>query len=97
MATATLLFSEKKVYADGSILQMKLWAVPAPVRGSSHLLKYSLFYGRNGLRIVAYDNEAGKGDHIHRGSIEAPYRFTSPEQLVSDFLDEVRALRGGLI
>jgi len=28
-------------------------------------LKYSLFYGRAGSRIVGYDNERDKGDHRH--------------------------------
>jgi hypothetical protein len=45
------------------ILEMVLWEVPGPVRGSEHGLKYSLFYGTGKARLIGYDNEAGKGDH----------------------------------
>ena len=41
---------------------MVLWRVPALVPSSTHGLKYSLFYGRPGVREVGYDNERGKGD-----------------------------------
>ena len=97
MAKATLLFSEKRVYEDGAIFQAKLWMLPGAKRvpGSTHTLKYSLYYGRPGQRLVAYDNESGKGDHIHRGEVETPYQFVSVEQLMADFLAEIRVLRGG--
>lgn len=97
MADAALIFESKRVYDDGAILQMRLWRLPdaARVRGSLHPFKYSLFYGAPGTRLVAYDNEAGKGDHVHRGEVESRYAFTSPERLVADFLAEVAALRGG--
>lgn len=99
MAKATLIHSSKRVYADGAILQMKAWRLPAAaaVRGSAHPFKYSLYYGKAGVRLVAYDNEAGKGDHVHHGSVETPYAFTTFQQLVADFLAEVAALRGGQI
>jgi hypothetical protein len=83
----------KRLYDDGAIVEMKLWLVPAPVRGSKHSFKYRLFYGREGVRLVGYDNEAGKGDHRHYGGQEEIYRFTTPEQLMADFLKDVRALR----
>jgi hypothetical protein len=75
---------------DGAILEMKIWAVPKPVQGSDHRLKYSLSYGRPGQRLVAYDNERGKGDHRHRGDTGEPYIFTTPEALVEDFLADVK-------
>ena len=37
------------------------------------------------LCVLRFDNEAGKGDHFHRGEAEAPYLFTSLEQLLADF------------
>lgn len=76
---------------------MRLWRVPAPVEGSSHDLKYSLFYGNGSGRVIAYDNERGKGDHKHTGSVETPYLFTSIDNLMSDFLNDVSSLRGGSI
>ena len=57
-------------------------------------LKYSLFYGRDGVRIVGYDNERGKGDHKHLGVMETRYRLVSVEKLVADFLADVEAGEG---
>jgi hypothetical protein len=60
---------------------------------SEHDLKYSLFYGRPGVREVGYDNERGKGDHRHVKGIESPYVFTTVEQLMVDFWSDVHAVR----
>ena len=90
---ATLLFEDKTTFLDGSILQMHIWRLPAADVERPHGLKYSLFYGRPGERIVAYDNERGKGDHRHYRDIEEPYVFVSPEQLMDDFLADVRKER----
>jgi len=46
-----------------------------PVLPSMHRLKYSLFYGRPGVREVGYDNERGKGDHRHFRGVETDYVF----------------------
>jgi hypothetical protein len=93
MAVATLLLHRKRRFDDGAISEIKLWLLPKPVRGSRHLFKYSLFYGRHGERLIGYDNEAGKGDHRHYGDRETPYRFTTPERLIADFLADLRAMR----
>ncbi|MDO8793712.1 MAG: DUF6516 family protein [Vicinamibacterales bacterium] len=76
---AVLLFDQRIDYDDGAIVEMVIWRVPSPVPPSAHQLKYSLFYGRPGVREVGYDNERGKGD---------------VEQLMVDFWSDVRALRG---
>jgi hypothetical protein len=73
---------------------MVLWRVPLPVPPSEHGLKYSLFYGRPGVREVGYDNERGKGDHRHFQGIETPYDFRSVEQLMADFWFDVHGSRG---
>lgn len=72
---------------------MKLWLVPRPVRGSRHLFRYSLSYGRDGQRLIGYDNEPGKGDHRHYGNHQEPYKFTGPEHLIADFLADLHAAR----
>jgi hypothetical protein len=54
-------------------------------------LKYSLFFGRPGERIVGYDNESGKGDHRHHRGHEEAYRFTTFEALLADFWRDVKA------
>ncbi len=91
---AVLAYHDKQVLPDGTIVEMKIWEVPKPVPGSAHKLKYSLFYGREGERLVCYDNERGKGDHRHVGSKDEPYAFTSVEMLIEDFKAAVRRLRG---
>ena len=91
---ATLLFYERRIEADGAILEMKIWRVPEAVPPSMHELKYSLFYGRPGVREVGYDNERGKGDHRHLQGVETAYAFSTVEKLMADFWSDVRALRG---
>jgi hypothetical protein len=73
---------------------MKIWRIPNPVPGSTHRLKYSLFYGHPGMREVGYDNERGKGDHRHIRDVETQYHFTSVEQLMADFWADVKQVRG---
>ncbi|MGE0752244.1 MAG: DUF6516 family protein [Variibacter sp.] len=86
---ADLIVDLKRVLDDGSIVQIRIWRLPGRSAERPHGLKYSLFYGRAGHRIVGYDNEAGKGDHRHYGSREASYRFVSLEQLIEDFWSDV--------
>jgi hypothetical protein len=93
---ATRIFYDRMEYSDGAILEMTIWKVPDPVQGSAHRLKYRLFYGFPGQRLVCYDNERGKGDHRHLEGREEPYAFTTVETLVQDFLADVKALRGEL-
>jgi Family of unknown function (DUF6516) len=92
---AALLFHQRIDYDDGAIVEMVIWRVPEPLQPSTHGLKYSLFYGRPGVREVAYDNERGKGDHRHFRGLETPYVFSNVEQLMVDFWSDVWALRGG--
>jgi len=91
---ATLAFHDKQVLPDGAIVEMKIWKTAAPLRGSAHTLKYSLYYGKDNERLVSYDNERGKGDHRHIEGRQERYVFTSVEQLIADFLAEVRGMRG---
>jgi hypothetical protein len=57
---AELLFRQRIDYDDGAIVDMVIWRVPIPVHPTTHGLKYSLFYGRPGIREVGYDNERGR-------------------------------------
>ena len=91
---ATLAFYDKQVLADGAIVEMVIWRLAQSLPGSSHRLKYRLFYGFPGKRLVGYDNESGKGDHRHRQVEEEDYDFSTAEKLVADFLTDVRLLRG---
>jgi hypothetical protein len=91
---AVLEFHDKQVLPGGAIVEMKIWRVPRPVEGSSHSLKYSLYSGLAGEKLVGYDNERGKGDHRHISGREFDYRFSTVERLTADFLAGVRRLRG---
>jgi hypothetical protein len=91
---AELLFHQRIYYDDGAMVEMVLWRIPASVPPSTHRLKYSLYYGRPGVREVGYDNERGKGDHRHFRGAEAAYAFTTVEQLMADFWSDVQLLRG---
>lgn len=91
---AERVIRERIVSGDGAILEMKVWRVPVQVPGSRHMLKYSLFYGRPGERLIGYDNERGKGDHRHYGEREEAYTFVSIEQTLLDFQADVERLRG---
>lgn len=95
MSKATLLYSDRQDLPDGGIVEMKIWKLPQPDAERPHGLKYSLFYGLRGVRVVGYDNERGKGDHRHIGAREYSYRFTNVEKLVADFLADVAKQRGG--
>ena len=91
---AESLFHQRIDYEDGAIVEMVIWRVPVPVPPSIHGLKYSLFYGRPGVREVGYDNERGKGDHRHLQGVETVYAFSTVEKLMADSWSDVRALRG---
>lgn len=94
MAKAILLFRDKLVYSDGAIQEMVIWRLPASDSERPHGLKYSLYFGKEGKRIVGYDNERGKGDHRHYDMIEEPYNFTTVEQLMADFEADIQKHRG---
>ncbi len=90
---ATLIIDFKDITTDGGVIQMRVWRVPQPVPPGKHDFKYSLYYGRAGTRIVAFDNERGKGDHCHIDGVECDYRFVDIATLIEDFIAEVDARR----
>ncbi len=51
---------------------------------------YRMVYVVDGVRVVGFDNERGKGDHCHIDGKEEPYYFVSVKTLVADFLAAVR-------
>src|SRR5271156_6972608 len=56
---ATLIESQKLVLDDGAIIQIIVWRLPTATRERPRGLKYSLFHGRSGERIIGYDKETG--------------------------------------
>ena len=94
MTHARLLLSWKEVWPDGFISEGKIWLLPEPTPERRHGLKYSLFFGRPGERIIGYDNETGKGDHRHYRDREEPYLFVSLHRLMADFDADVKRETG---
>jgi hypothetical protein len=90
---AVRIFYDKAVLPDGAIVEMTLWKLPSPSAERPPGLKYSLYYGRDGRRLVGYDNERGKGNHKHVLDGESVYRFIGVEHLVADFLTDVERVK----
>jgi hypothetical protein len=86
---AALLFDERHVLDIGMFVEIVVWRVPRPLRGSPHHFKYRLAFIVDGICVLRYDNEAGKGDHRHIGKTEKRYHFTTPEVLLTDFWSDV--------
>jgi hypothetical protein len=83
------IFRVKQAFCAGFI-EIVIWQVPQPVTPSEHPYKYRLVYVVNGQRVLGYDNERGKGDHKHVGSREEPYCFVTPQQLMADFMADLK-------
>lgn len=86
---AELILDDRYPQGDNAFVAIRVFRVPSIVPGSKHDLKYSLMYVVAGTCVLRFDNEAGKGDHIHRGKRELPYSFTSLEKLLTDFWNAV--------
>lgn len=80
---------ERRILAENAFVELVVWKVPSPVPGSGHALKYRLALVVDGVCVLRYDNEAGKGDHKHVGESEEPYTFTTTEKLLADFWNDV--------
>ena len=88
-----LITKFKNVTPDGGVIELVVWKVPTPVPPTEHGYKYRAVYSLNGVRIVGFDNERGKGDHRHMDGKQLPYTFVSVDQLVEDFIAAVIARR----
>jgi Family of unknown function (DUF6516) len=86
---ATLLIRDRIVLSESAFAELVLWQVPEPVSGSSHSFKYRLAYVVNGVCVLRYDNEAGKGDHRHFNDMESGFTFTNPGDLIAVFQADI--------
>ena len=91
---AKLVYWEKFVYSDAAVREMILWHLPKEIIDRPHGFKYRLYYGlSNGICMVRYDNETGKGDHRHIRGKEEQYHFADVETLIADFLADIEEIR----
>jgi hypothetical protein len=83
------MLNERHAISEFAFVEMVVWQLPSPVSGSRHAFKYRLALVVQGMCVLRYDNETGKGDHKHNGEEETPYHFTSPQALLNDFWHDV--------
>jgi hypothetical protein len=79
---ATEIISTRVIYSESAFAELVLWRLPRSVEGSAHGFKYRLAYVVAGKCVLRYDNEAGKGDHLHFGGHEGAYVLTVLIRLV---------------
>ena len=82
---AVKVIDERIVYSETAFSEITVWAVPTRVAGTAHNYKYRLAFVVNDVCVLRFDNESGKGDHVHFGSIETAYQFLSIDALLADF------------
>ena len=90
---AELLIDEHHVLDRRTFVEIVVWRLDRPVRGSIHRFKYRLALVADLKCVLRYDNEAGKGDHRRSGAAEKRYNFVDPETLLEDFWNDVEAWR----
>ena len=88
---ATLLLRQRLILGANAFVEMVVWQVPEPLPRSLHDFKYRLALVADGYCVLRYDNEAGKGDHKHLGSLQVPFHFKGLEQLQADFWADVES------
>ncbi|HSR68984.1 MAG TPA: DUF6516 family protein [Acidobacteriota bacterium] len=87
---AVLLLRRRVILSLDAFVELVIWQVPEPVAPLTHAFKYRLAYVVDNECVVRYDNERGKGDHKHLGEREEPYSFSTPNQLLADFAEDIR-------
>jgi Family of unknown function (DUF6516) len=90
---AELLIDERHVLDARAFVEMIVWRLPRPARGSRHSFKYRLALVVDEVCVLRYDNESGKGDHRHFRDEESPYRFVDTDTLLANFWRDVERLR----
>jgi len=86
---AAELIRTRIAYSEEAFAELVLWRLPKPIEGSLHGFKYRLAYIVRGECVLRYDNEVGKGDHRHFAGKESAYVFTTPDQLIADFQNDI--------
>jgi len=91
---AEQIIRDKRV-TETLIIERVVWRLPEISTERPHGLKYRLYCGTlDGKCLVRYDNEAGKGDHRHYGSLEVDYQFSSLSALLTSFHADIERLTG---
>ena len=86
---AVELLHRRLVFSETAFAELVLWRVSRPVAGSTHEFKYRLAYVVDGVCVVRFDHEAGKGDHRHFAAEESSHPFQEVDKLIADFQREI--------
>lgn len=90
---AVELLRRRIPYTETAFAELVLWRLATPLPGSSHSFKYRLAYVIDGVCVLRYDNEAGKGDHRHWRGRESRYVFESVEGLLDAFQRDIERIQ----
>ena len=89
---AQLLLKQRLILSESAFAEIIIWELQASLDGSTHNYKYRLAYVVNNHCVLRYDNEAGKGNHVHINEQELSYDFVSTEQLIDDFFAQIKGM-----
>ncbi len=92
-AAAVLLVRERVVLSETSFAELVVWKLPRPVPGCMHLFKYRFAYVDGTRCLVRFDNESGKGDHVHVHGMEESRPFSTMDDLKRAFFRAVKEVR----
>jgi Family of unknown function (DUF6516) len=87
---ACLLVDRRITMTETAFAELVLWRLPEVTDERRHGYKYRLALVARGVCVLRYDNEAGKGDHVHFGNAERAYEFRGVDQLIADFLADAK-------
>ena len=85
-AKARRLIDRRITLTETAFAELVLWELPTRTAERPQGYKYRLALVSNGVCVLRYDNERGKGDHVHVGDVERHYEFRDVDQLIADFL-----------
>mgnify|MGYP001580283559 CR=1 FL=1 len=91
---ARLIHFLKLIDEDGRIEERKIWEVPKD-RRCPEGIRYRLAYVFPGRKepAVLYDNHHPKGHHKHISGRQSAYEFSTVENLLKDFRQDIEALK----
>jgi len=84
------LIDRRITLTPNAFLELVAWELPEPLKGSTHDYTYRFALVVREECVLRYDNEAGKGDHVHVGTIERHYQFVDINKLTADFLADAK-------
>jgi len=90
---AELLFRKRIALSETKFVEMAVWKYPSLYEGARMGSNTDSRLVAEGVCVLRYDNESGKGDHKHIEEVEMAYRFTGLDSLQADFWQDVEIWR----